>query len=154
MQRLVIPFLFVLTTAIVACGPTSGEGEGEGEGEPEAPTFTRVKSDIFELSCSATACHDDAVTNMIPIAAGIDLESDGVYGRLVDQDASTDNPGWKLVVAGDPDNSLLYQVILDEVGTETRRMPADELADMVDDPIADAAKELLRAWIEAGALDD
>jgi len=123
-QLLLLQLLALLATA---CGP--------------APSFTRVQEEIFELNCSTASCHGGSNPS-----AGMKLDADDSHDVLVDQDAGANNPGWKLVVAGDPEASLLYNVIRGEVGDQRQMPPGLEL---------DEEKlELVFDWITAGALDD
>jgi hypothetical protein len=59
---------------------------------------------IFATSCASAGCHGSEQS-----AAGLDLASDGVADRLIGVGAVGCDPPETLVVAGDPDSSLLYQ---------------------------------------------
>lgn len=89
---------------------------------------------IFAESCGTVGCHDDGPQP----AAGLDLLSSGVEGRLVDSPATGATCGNDvLVVAGDPDSSHLLDKILGICGLQmppVTPLPADEV-------------EVLQDWI-------
>jgi hypothetical protein len=116
--------------ALAACGPA----------EPEA-TFTRVQEEILELNCATGSCHTGASP-----AAGLNLAADDTRDQLVDQDAQV-NTGWKYVVAGDPEASLLYNIISAPLDDGQRQMPPGL-------ELEDEKLQLVHDWIEAGALAD
>lgn len=110
------------------------------EPEPERdPTLTAIRRDIFEPRCNFSSCHGGAN----PVR-DLDLEGDP-YGSLVGVDSAEDS-AVKRVVAGDPEASLLYQVLQRDVGG-TRQMPPGT-------PVEDADLAQVRAWIAAGAAND
>lgn len=116
---------------------TTGTGAGCPPQEP--PTFTHLQEQIFQPRCSFAACHGGSGA-----VAGLDLASNA-YGTLVNV-ASSEDPTVLRVKPGDPDNSLLYQVLVGEVGN-TRQMPPG--ATLPAEEI-----ELVRLWVEAGAEDN
>jgi hypothetical protein len=151
MERLLIIAAFVTATAMVACSPGAGEGEGEGEGLE--PTFTNVKSEVFSVGCAATGCHGTDPED------GIALNSSTTIDDLVDFD-SVNVSGSKLVVAGDADASVLYQVLVGAPNADVRQMPLDQTEYNTDPttatavPLTQAEIDLVKDWINAGANDD
>lgn len=130
--------------------PTKSCIDTDQAAAPDVPvTLTSVRDAIFAPSCTFSACHDSAVP-----AAGLDLQTAaGLGARLIDHAvvADTDLP---LVAAGDAEASWLYQLVSecdphDGAGAVVRHMPFNAPT-LLSDPLV--AK--LRAWIDAGALDD
>lgn len=119
---------------------------GAGEcGAPAAPTFSQLKTDVFEPRCgNATGCHAESP------ARGLDLKVDP-YTALLEGTPVVD-PDKKYVVPGDPNNSLLMTILTSGVDVgdpdrDTRQMP----------PGFDLPQETLddiEAWIAAGANND
>jgi len=118
--------------------------------EPDTPvTLVSVRDAIFAPSCSFSSCHDAKAP-----AAGLDLQTAaGLGARLIDHSvvAKTD---LALVAAGDPEASWLYRLVAEcepqnGDGVVVRHMPFNAPT-LLPDPLV--AK--LRAWIEAGALDN
>ena len=109
--------------ALLACGP---------------PAFADVQREVFTPRCANAACHsgDEAPLEL-------DLSEGNAYADILDVD-SVAVPGKKRVVPGDPSESLLYLVTEGPVAP-VRRMP-------VGFPLSDSERDLLRRWIEAGAL--
>jgi hypothetical protein len=137
-RRIVLTGLVLTALASCTGGPTDG-GADAGAGIPAK--LSSIRSDIFTPNCSATSCHggDNPVR-------GFDLASDGVHARLVDVDSTV--AGRKYVVPGDADNSLLYIAVTEGLESEgISRMPPGVI-------LSDAKLEAIRAWIEAGAMDD
>jgi hypothetical protein len=106
---------------------------------PEEITLTSLRTDIFTPRCSLASCHGG--TNP---ERGLDLGSDP-HGTMVNV-PSQEDPNVLRVVPGDPDNSLLVQVLLAPVGSIQQMPPGAVL------PQEDVDR--IRAWIEAGAPND
>jgi hypothetical protein len=140
MNRLLITAASFAAIFMLACGPAGpGEGEGEGEGEGLEPTFTNVKSEIFEEVCAG--CHVSGAT----APRGLTLNASTTVDDLVGKEAT--DMGETLVVAGDAANSLLYKLLGEGVGSAAQ-MPKGGSA------VSEANMTLLMDWIDAGALDD
>lgn len=83
--------------------------------------------DIFEAKC--LDCHGPAVAR-----------PKGKFGYVLDLKRVAENPDY--VIPGDPENSDLYQMILDdEMPGEDAKVPS----------LTDEEKKLVRLWVEAGA---
>jgi hypothetical protein len=113
------------------------------------PTLSSLKANYFATSCSFSGCHGSRGAS-----ADLDLASDGLHARLIEVAADDGNArgrGKKLVVAGDPDASFLYQKVS---GTHQR----DEgflMPDGADAPVDPGCRIfMLRKWIADGALDN
>jgi len=130
--------------------PTKKCVDSAAAAEPDMPvTLVSVRDAIFAPSCTFSSCHDAKAP-----AAGLDLQTAaGLGARLIDHTvaAKTD---LALVAAGDPEASWLYRLVAecepqDAEGVAARHMPFNAPT-LLPDPLV--AK--LRAWIEAGALDN
>jgi hypothetical protein len=104
------------------------------------PTLTTLDEEVFQGSCAFDSCHGGPAPQ-----AGLDLSStSAAFATLVNVDG--EDADVVRVVPGDPDNSLLYQLLL--VGVEeARQMP-------VGDQLPDNEIEAIRQWIEDGAEDN
>ena len=110
--------------------------------EPEPVTFTQVQSDVFTASCAFSSCHGSGGGG----AADLDLSEGVAYAELVDV-AAVDAPDEILVVPGDSAASYLIKKAAGEAGIVGEPMPAP-------DGLEDERLQLLKDWIDAGALDD
>lgn len=108
--------------------------------EEREPTLSAIRTDIFEPRCSASVCHGS------PGARNLDLENEPFEG-LVNVPSIAD-PTILRVAPGDPDASLLFQVLQGDV-------PDAELGTLERMPIGgeveDADLEQIRQWIADGA---
>ncbi|WP_434421344.1 hypothetical protein [Nannocystis pusilla] len=108
-----------------------------------------MRDSIFTPSCTFSSCHDASAP-----AAGLDLQTaEGLGARLLAHEVVADTPD-PLVTPGDPQASWLYRLVAEcepqnGNGATVRHMPFNAPT-LLPDPLV--AK--LRAWIEAGALDD
>ena len=110
----------------------------KGVADPAPPTLVDVQERVLGPSCAFTACHGGDNPKR-----QLDLSSvDASYATLVDVTGAIS--GAVRVRPGDPEGSQLLQVLLGPVdGVE--QMPPGFSVD-------DEAVELVRAWIEGGAL--
>ena len=112
-------------------------------------TWTEIHTDLIQGTCVFEFCHGDAEGNN---GGGLDFRGiEESLGRLDAISMSEDcgSTGLRLVEPGDPEASLLYRKLF-SVGPEDEalcgfRMPYSG------DPLDDAWREAIRAWIEAGA---
>ena len=131
----------------------AGAGSGGSAGKPMVmtipeddgqPTFSGIYTFEFR-SCRVDVCHGKGI-------AGLDMTTkDQAYRTLFDQPASPmgmcEKLGKKRVVAGDPDNSLMY-LKLDTVKAPCgQQMPPGG-------QLSQKARDRIRAWIEMGAKND
>jgi hypothetical protein len=130
--------------------PTKSCVDSAATAAPDTPiTLTSVRDSIFTPSCTFSSCHDSSAP-----AAGLDLQTAaGLGARLLDHEVVADTPD-PLVTPGDPEASWLYRLVAEcepqnGNGAVVRHMPFNAPT-LLPDPLV--AK--LRAWIEAGALDD
>ncbi len=133
MRRVKVPVWFTLSVSGVWGGcatPESAELE---------PRLSVLETEIFGKRCSLSSCHGGPG----PVR-GLELEPGHAYDSLVNVE-SFDGESIR-VVPGDPDSSLLVQVLEGPVGT-IRRMPVGGMLD--DDELT-----AIREWIELGANRD
>lgn len=117
-----------------------------------APTFTAIYKEIFTVgsvgNCMFAACHgappDPTLNGALTIMFG---DQAGAYRNLVNV-TSTSNAckGRKLVVPGDPANSLLIQKFTDSPPCGVK-MP-------IGNPLTAAHIQQIETWIRMGAKDD
>jgi hypothetical protein len=122
--------------------------DADRDAEPVGPpTLTSLKETIFGPACSYPSCHGQSA------AAGLDLGAVDLHGELMDHTLVIDG-GMPLIDPGDAENSWLYHLLADceptlPNGVVVSHMPKNAPKLMDDELVAK-----LRAWIEAGALDD
>jgi len=131
-MRALASLSFILMSIVVAGASCDGV-------EPVDITLSSIRADIFEPRCGFTACHGGSN----PVR-GLDLVLDP-HASLVG--VESEEEGIVRVVAGDPEASLLFQLINGPVGTASAMpppsggLPAEEI-------------ERIRGWIAAGAPND
>ena len=112
--------------------PSEGKPTRNSGGE-KAPTWWQDIRPIFRKNC--TVCHNERRREELDISAGIVLDSLGSIRQGQRQ-------GQALVIAGQPERSLLYRSL---VTTDVKkRMPLEA------DPLPAQEIELIRRWIAAG----
>ncbi len=118
---------------LVGCG---GEPAPEPAGEV-APTLADIQGQLLTPSCSFSSCHGGANPKR-----GLDLSNaDASMAGLVG--IAGEVPGSVRVIPGDPDGSLLVQVLEGQVG-DVRQMPPSF-------PVSVDVMTSVREWILAGA---
>lgn len=129
MKKLFTLFALVSLFALAACGPPVVVPD---------PTWTSVRDDVFIPSCS---CH----TGSTPSGnLALDVDSPN---SLVDIDASASAyDGWKLIVAGAPEQSLIY-VRLNGGNDDASAMPP------ASDGLHPDVVEAIGTWIAEGATE-
>lgn len=135
----------VVLLGLLACTgdddpPATGTTASTGDTGGGVPTFTRVRTQTL-AGCDVTGCHASAASGN-----GFSFEGD-LHAELVDA-PSEFAPGEILVIPGDADGSYIVKKLEGAPG-------------IVDDPMPpplggfDPRKlDELRAWIDAGALDN
>ena len=119
--------------ALTACADKGGD-----TGVIE-PTFTNVSAEVLVASCAFSSCHGSGT-------GGLTLKDSTTPADLVDVE-STALPGAFLVIAGDADASYLVQKLEAADGIVGTEMPPGGTLE------ADRL-QLVRDWIDAGALDN
>lgn len=119
-----LPALIFCLGLISACSPTSPPVPAPSTKDPAPLTYSTHIRPLFARAC--LECHGLESTE-----SGLDLRS--VSAML------TGGESGPALVPGNPDESLLYELIHDE------QMPPDG------DPLTSAERKLVAAWIKAGA---
>jgi len=127
-MRRLAALLFLLSPSVLAGCPTT------------PATMEAVQEDVFTLSCAFSTCHGDAAE------AELALTDEATSASELINVAAFELAGETRVIPGDPDNSLLYKVLLADVDV-VRQMP-------VNSSVTDAQADLVRRWIEDGAPTD
>jgi hypothetical protein len=115
---------------------------------PDAPaTLSSLQETIFAPACTYASCHGQGA------AGQLDLRAPDLHARLLGHELLV-SPGMPLVDPGNPDNSWLYHLLSKceptlPGGVVVSHMPKNAPKLLDDEVVAQ-----LRAWIEAGALDD
>jgi uncharacterized membrane protein len=116
---------FTCTLLLLAILARGGAAEGEADG---AKAAVKVR-EIFEAKC--LDCHGPELPR-----------PKGKFGYVLDLKRMADNPEY--VERGQPDKSELYKMVFnDEMPGEDANVP----------PLTKDEKEIVRRWIELGALD-
>jgi hypothetical protein len=110
----------------------------------EAPTLTRVQSEVFDASCAFSSCHGDGGGS-----GDLSLVDGTSYGELVGVAADIDSAVIR-VVPGDADASFLVAKLENTQDPETQGDAMPTTGGGLDDE----RLQLVRDWIEAGAADD
>ncbi len=125
---------------LLACGG----GSGSSGGSAQESTFSRIQTQVFDVSCSSDSCHSS-----IGQAGGLVLEDGYSWNDLMQQppaNPTAKNHGFMRVMPGDPDRSFLLAKITDNLAAgEGQSMPCNAA------PLDDETVAVIRAWIEAGA---
>ena len=106
-----------------------------------APTFAELHSKVLAPGCVFSSCHQGAAA-----AGGLSLELAVAYSNLVDVQA-VGAPDRVRVVPGDLDASYLLDKLENPSPDAGDPMPPTA-------PLSDTRLDMVRAWIEAGALND
>ena len=149
-QTHLVPILTGLTAAwLIGCAPQPlSERLDAGVGSPdtpqedvtEPPDFAQIATVIRQSCAISTGCHSGQGNRGFGVPDGTDAEDPTVADAL--QDAEIGESDAPLVVPGDAEQSVLYQVL---VGADGRpRMPQSG-------PLDEATIETVRLWLEAGA---
>lgn len=117
---------------------TSCEHAGPFEVDADEPTLDAVQQSVFNSSCAVSGCH---LGSAAPL--GLDLSEGEAEDNLVDVD-SRQNPTFKRVAPGNPDDSYLVMKIEGDSRITGQRMPAGGRPALSNDQI-----QLVRDWISA-----
>lgn len=135
--------MLVLTAGLLAVGCGGGEdGSGGIQSAPNAVTLQQVQSAVFTPSCALSDCHRGATAPF-----GLDLSAGQTLGNVVAV-GSSEKPEFDRVEPWNPTDSYVYMKVTGDLRIAGDPMPPQNLApDLTDQQI-----ELLRQWIEQGAL--
>ncbi len=107
-----------------------------------AATLTQVQNQIFTASCALSGCHAGNAP-----AAGLNLSAGQAYDNIVDV-PSTEQSALDRVEPFDPSASYLWLKVIGDPSISGDQMPRGG------PPLDQQRMDLLRGWIEAGALDN
>ena len=154
-----LALIILLAGALGACTAGSGDGldengrplsessasDGNTETEPETTTgsglFTRVQQEVFDTDCALSGCHTGSASPL-----GLNLAEGKSYADLVNK-GSNQIDSLLLVEPYNADASYLVQKIEGSAGGGDQ-MPLNR------PPLSSEQTELVRAWINEGALED
>jgi hypothetical protein len=136
------------------CVTAAGCGGSDKTTTPEPlnndPTFTNVTKKVMTASnCAGPQCHSSALLSGFALGA-----KNTLYGELVGVAAGgpdCKNMGLTRVVAGKPEESLLYMKITG-MGPDGGKLCGDTMP--VNGVLTADQIDLVRRWIEAGAPND
>jgi hypothetical protein len=124
-------------------------------------SFTEVYTQIIQPKCSNDFCH---YQNISIRYSALDMSSQvSAYWNLVDQlcaGAACSGNGYRRVVPGDPDHSMLYEKVSQKNPPCGVQMPADIAALQEGTPqfsgteLSKDQQSLIYNWIRAGAQDN
>jgi len=100
--------------------------------------LSEIQKQVFNSKCAIGGCHDNASK-----AEGLDLSSGHSYNNLVLVQSQL-YPSFKLVMPGDPSQSLLARLL---TGETQPQMP-------VDGSLASDEIDSIKVWISNGAKND
>ena len=143
-----LSLLVSMGLGMVGCGDSGGGVSGCADGEIAcdgvcidaiAPTLTAIQPDIFEISCTASVCHDadqpQAELDLSTLAASeadlINVDSVQVEGLRV--------------AAGDSANSYIMNKLLNQ------NIPPPNLQMPIGGTLCEAKVNVIRQWIDDGA---
>lgn len=121
------------------------ERAGPLEDEPDpsiGATLSQIQARIFDTNCALSGCHAGGSPQL-----GLDLSAGQAFSNIVNV-ASTEQPSLLRVAPGDPENSYLLQKIRGDMSISGAQMPLGRAA------LSAANIELVRQWIDEGALDN
>lgn len=130
--------LAVSVASLVACG---GSDDPPAAPDPDVdPKLSDIQAKVITPTCATSGCHDGTATDN-----DLDLRAGKTFTAVVGIGAEKVANG-TLVKAGDPDNSVLYQLLSGPVD-KANKMPKSG-------SVSPKAKEAIRLWIANGAADD
>jgi hypothetical protein len=112
----------------------------EGPPPSNGPTLTQLQTQIFTPQCAFEGCHAP------PAQQGMNLTTANTYAFIVNVDA-VELSGHKRVAPGNAADSYLYMKIAGDPRIVGERMPFGGM-------LTQTEIEMVRAWIDAGALNN
>jgi hypothetical protein len=131
-----------LVLCAASCGGDGVVSTVVGPPPVAAPTLTQLQSSIFTPKCGVLGCHGPPAPEQ-----GMNLTQGNTFVSTVGV-SSTELSGFKRVAPGNASDSYLYMKIAGDPRILGERMPYFA-------PVLTAGElEEVRAWIDAGALDN
>ena len=132
MKKIYFSFLILTSLSFYNCSKDKGPvDDSQSTGNV---SFTNDVQPVFDQYC--TSCH--------PSSGNLDLTAANSYNQLVNVDASAYSA--KRVIAGDPEQSVLYKKI-DNSGTYGSNMPLGS-------SLSASQINMIKQWIEEGAKNN
>ena len=130
-----------LVLLAASCGGDGVVSMVGGPPAPDAPTLSELQSSVFTPRCAFPGCHAPPVPEQ-----GMDLSVGSTFASTVGVD-STELSGFKRVAPDNAADSYLYMKVAGDPRIVGERMPFGGML---------TAEEIegVRAWIDAGALDN
>lgn len=164
-MRIALLLVVAIFGLAVAC--SSSDDADPSASTEKTPTYEKDVYPIFQQNCALTGCHGANVQASNPDAGpprGVFIspsDKDVTYKKLVNVD-STFFKGTKLIVPGEPENSLVMRKMdgtQDDLETcpakgacGTSMPPPEDLADKSGAQLlSEKKRNRVRAWIAAGA---
>jgi len=117
----------------------------------EPATLSEIQNDILTPSCAIEACHGS-----FQPARDLDLSVGVSHSAIVN--VAAEEPDYVLVVPGSPEQSLMYQVLLDDIYSDGDDQPASlaRMPPWVGNASGLSQQQLaaVRSWIADGAQDN
>jgi hypothetical protein len=136
-------WMLVFGMGLLAVGCGGGEdGSGGIQSAPNPVKLQQVQSAVFTQSCALSDCHRGASAPF-----GLELTAGQTLGNVVGV-ASAEKPEFDLVEPWNPTDSYVYMKAIGDLRIGGDPMPPQGLAP----PLTDQQLEMLRQWIEEGAL--
>lgn len=129
----------------IGCSATPNPGGGNDNGADGSPvSFADDVQPLLTSRC--ISCHQPGG---VALGEGIsmDLRAGSAYDAIINQPSDQDE-SLTLVIPGDAENSLLYLKVSSNTPPVGVRMPWFQL------PLSAAQIDLIRRWIDEGALDN
>ena len=139
MKLRVLPLVILSLSALAALVACAPGGPGGDAGPGIEPKLSVIKQEILSPSCATAACHGGENP-----ANDLALDVEDLHGALVGVDSTL--TGWKYVVAGEPENSLLLQILKGSVET-VPQMPSGAT-------LSAEKIQAIEEWIQDGAAND
>ena len=129
-----------LLLSAFACG---GDGVLEGpDGPGTAPTLTELQASVFTPNCAIPGCHAGPTPEQ-----GMDLSDGQTFAHTVNVDV-VELSGYVRVLPGNSADSYLYMKITADPRIVGGQMPFGG------PPLSAEQVEAVKAWIDAGAMND
>ena len=149
MKKFALVLSLLLSLGLVGCGDSGGgsacpEGQVECDGvciDEIQPTLTSIQAGVFEVSCTASTCHDaDAPAEMLDLNSRSASETNLI-------DVGAEQVEGNRVTSGDSSASYLMNKLLGvDMALGTTRMPQ-----LDPDGLCTPKIDVIRQWIDAGA---
>lgn len=145
-------FLLLLPLTLAACATTDGTVDDTDDtdhtdvvetDDTDAPTFTRVRNEVLNVSCALSTCHG-AGEGSGELRLGRSAAED--HAELVGVPSSVLTAETR-VIAGDAAGSYLVKKMEAAEGIDGDNMPPGP-------PLPEDVRQLVKDWIDAGALND